>query len=96
MKFSWYLILVMLTLPLSGYTDHLPPEAEAGTSINDIALPLTKKTAAELAQVETGGRVLSVDQEQYQNHTIFRVKVLHQDGKVKTYRLDRQTGYQMQ
>ena len=44
MKFSWYLLLLMLTLPLSGYTDHLPPEAEAGTSINDIALPLTKKT----------------------------------------------------
>lgn len=96
MKFSWSLLIIMLTLPLSVYSDHLPPEAEAGTSINDIALPLTKKTAAELAQVESGGRVLSVDQEQYQNHTIFRVKVLHQNGKVKTYRLDRDTGYQMQ
>lgn len=96
MKFSWYLLIMLFTLPLSGYTDHLPPEAEAGSSINDIALPLTKKTAAELAQVESGGRVLSVDQEEYQNHTIFRVKVLHQDGKVKTYRLDRETGYQMQ
>ena len=51
MKFPWYLLLFMLTLPLSGYTDHLPPDAEAGTSINDIALPLTKKTAAELSQV---------------------------------------------
>lgn len=96
MKISWYPLVLLLMIPLSSFADHLPPEAEVGSSINDIDLPLTQQTAAELAQVETGGRVLSVDQEQYQNHTIFRVKVLHQDGKVKTYRLDRDTGYQMQ
>jgi len=95
MKFFWYLLFVMLVLPLTGYSDHFPPDLEVGSSINDIPLPLTKKTAAELAQVETGGQVLSVDQEQYQNHSIFRVKVLHRDGKVKTYRLDRDTGSQM-
>lgn len=95
MKFFWYLLLLMLALPLTGYSGTFPPDIEVGSSVNDIPLPLTPKTAAELAQVETGGQVLSVDQENYQNHIIFRVKVLHQDGKVKTYRLDRNTGSQM-
>lgn len=95
MKFFWYLLLLMLALPLISYSGTFPPDIEVGSSVNEISLPLTKKTAAELAQVETGGKVLSVDQEHYQDHIVFRVKVLHQDGKVKTYRLDQNTGSQM-
>lgn len=89
------LLLVCFTLPFTVWADHLPDDVEAGTSVNDIPLPLTDKTAAELAQVENGGKVLSVRPEKYENHHIFRVKMLHDDGKVKTYRIDRETGYTM-
>ncbi|WP_266275759.1 PepSY domain-containing protein [Methylophaga sp. OBS3] len=88
------LILTMLA-PMPSIAKHLPDDAEPGTSVNDIALPLTKNTAAELARVETGGRVLSVQEELYYDHNVYRVKVLHVDGKVKTYRIDRDTGQRM-
>lgn len=88
------LILAMLA-PLPLIAKHLPEDAEPGTSVNDIPLPLTRNTAAELARVETGGRVLSVQEEDYYEHNVFRVKVLHEDGKVKTYRIDRDTGQRM-
>lgn len=89
------LLLLCLSLPSMVWADHLPDYVEAGTSVNDIPLPLTDKTAAELALVENGGKVLSVRSERYENHDIFRVKMLHDDGKVKTYRIDRETGYTM-
>lgn len=89
------LLLLSLTLPFIVGADHLPDDVEAGTSVNDIPLPLTEKTAAELALVENGGKVLSVRSERYENHETFRVKMLHDDGKVKTYHLDRETGYTM-
>ncbi|MCX4186330.1 PepSY domain-containing protein [Methylophaga sp. OBS4] len=88
-----YLPLIIMLTSLPAMADHLPYDLEPGTSINEIALPLTKHTAAELARIETGGKVLSVDEERRNNHIIFRVKVLHNNGKVKVHRIDRDTGH---
>lgn len=95
MRLVHTLLIIAMMAPLPLIAQHLPEDAEPGTSVNDIPLPLTRNTAAELARVETGGRVLSVQDEKYYDHNVFRVKVLHQDGKVKTYRIDRDTGQRM-
>lgn len=58
----------------------------------DVALPLTKDTAASLIQQKTKGKILSVDKQRNNGKTVFRVKVLHKDGKVKMFRMDAATG----
>jgi uncharacterized membrane protein YkoI len=60
------------------------------TTVN--ASPLTKESAAEQVQSESGGKILSVDDKQEDGQQIFRVKVLHDDGKIKIYQLDAATG----
>lgn len=89
------LLLLLFTYSTSPAfaDDHRPYEQEPGNNINEIALPLTTHTAAELAKVETGGKILSVEEEYYGSKTIFRVKVLHNDGKVKNHRFDRDSGH---
>ncbi|SFK40699.1 PepSY domain-containing protein [Methylophaga sulfidovorans] len=88
------LLLLLTNLSFSALADdNLPYEQEPGNNINEITLPLSDHTAAELAKVETGGKVLSVDEEHYGNKIIFRVKVLHNDGKVKIHRFDRDSGH---
>lgn len=92
-KFRYLLpILMLFSLPIQA-DEHLPYELQPGNSINEIALPLTKHTAAELAKIETGGKVLSVDEEQLGDTTVFRVKVLHNNGKVKVHRINGETGH---
>lgn len=89
-----YLLLITLMYSLPGQADEqMPYEDQPGNSINEIALPLTEHTAAELAKIETGGKVLSVDRIKQGDFTIFRVKVLHDNGKVKIHRIDRDTGH---
>jgi uncharacterized membrane protein YkoI len=61
----------------------------------DIKLPLTKDTAAQLIQQQTKGKILSVDEDHYQNQTVFSVKVLHHNGKIKIFRLNAETGQQL-
>lgn len=85
------LILFLLTFPV--YSAQLPDDIEPGDSVNEIQLPLTKQSAAELIRVESQGKVLSVNKVQYKGKPSFRVKVLHDNGKIKFYRLDPQTGY---
>jgi len=53
---------------------------------------LTKESAAQQVQNASGGKVLSVDEKQQNGQKRFRVKVLHDDGKVKIYQLDAATG----
>lgn len=92
-KFHYLLLsLLLLSLPVMADED-IPYEQQPGNSINEIALPLTEHTAAELAKVETGGKILSVDEEQRGDKVIFRVKVLHNNGKVKVHRFNRDTGH---
>ncbi len=56
------------------------------------AEPLTKASAAQQVKSQSGGKVLSVDEKQRHGQTLYRVKVLHEDGKVKIYQLDATTG----
>jgi len=89
-----FLLLLILITPLGLWADeHLPYEQQPGNSINEIVLPLTKHTAAELAKIETNGTILSVDEQPRGNQLIFRVKVLHTNGKVKIHLFDRDTGH---
>jgi hypothetical protein len=92
-KFRYLLLITMMfSLPALA-EDPVPYEQQPGNIINEISLPLNKHTAAELAKVETGGKILSVDEEMRGNQIIFRVKVLHNNGKVKVHRIDRDTGH---
>jgi len=89
-----YLIIFLLfAFSLSVNSAQLPDDIEPGDSVNDIQLPLTKQSAAELIRVEYQGKVLSVNESQHKGRHVFRIKVLHDDGKVKYYKLDPQTGY---
>lgn len=85
--------MLMLVLSMPSWANHLPEDVEQATNVNDIALPLTEHSAAELAHIETGGKILSVEQTQENDQIIFRVKVLHQNGKVKVHRFDGETGH---
>jgi hypothetical protein len=88
-------ILVVLFLlantPVFAKED-LPYEKQPGNSINEISLPLTKQSAAELAKVETDGKVLSVERVGIGRNIIFKVKVLHKNGNVKSHRFIGETG----
>lgn len=92
LKYSYLLLALSLSVPLQA-DEQLPYEHAPGNSINEIELPLTRHTAAELAKVETDGKILSVDEESRDNKVIFRIKVLHNNGKVKVHRIDRDTGH---
>ncbi len=92
-KFQYLLLIFMLFNLPSQADDHVPYEEQPGNSINEIALPLTQHTAAELAKIETGGKILSVEEEPRDGTVIFRVKVLHNNGKVKVHRFNRDTGH---
>ena len=74
--------------------DALPnTQHDANTSHHEIVLPLTANSVAELARKKTGGKVLSVKEETLADRLIFHVKVLHNNGKVKIYRVDSNTGH---
>ncbi len=49
---------------------------------------LDANTAAMLIQQQTKGKVLSVTPSRQNGQASFRVKVLHDDGKIKIYRLN--------
>lgn len=93
-KYCYLLLLLLAVLPLKA-DESVPYEQQPGNSINEIRLPLTLHTAAELAKVETQGQVLSVEEDKQNNNVIFRVKVLHTSGKVKVHRFDRDTGHSL-
>lgn len=58
----------------------------------ETALPLTEASAAQVIQTETGAKILSVEQSDNQGATIFHVKALYEDGKIKIHHLDAETG----
>ncbi len=94
MKTIRYLLtLTFLIFSFQVYSAKLPDDIEPGDSINEIELPLTKRSAAELIRVESNGKVLSVDKKPYKGKFIFRVKVLLDNGTVKFYKLDPDTGH---
>ena len=85
--------ILFFMLPLSVSAAHLADDIEPGDGINEIQLPLTKASAAELIRIESKGKVLSVDKKKVKGKMLFRVKVLHNDGKIKIYQLDPSTGH---
>jgi len=89
----YFLTFIFLLVSTTVFSAHLPDDVEPGDGINEIMLPLTKESAAELIRVETQGKVLSVDKKPYKDGSIFRIKVLHDDGTIKIYRLDPLTGH---
>ena len=89
----YFLLLMLLSISTQNFAARLADDVEPGDGVNEISLPLTKESAAELIRVETHGKVLSVDKKPYKGRSIFRVKVLHDDGTVKRYRLDPKTGH---
>jgi len=89
----YLLTIILFILPLSVFAAHLADDIEAGDSVNEIQLPLTKASAAELIRIESKGKILSVDKKQLKGKKIFRIKVLHNNGKIKIYRLDPITGH---
>lgn len=92
MRLFRYLFLISCLFSMPTMAETAPESGVSADYVNNIALPLTKETAAELAKTETGGRVLSVQEETQEEIELFRVKVLHDNGTVRTYRIERVTG----
>ncbi|MFW5450429.1 MAG: PepSY domain-containing protein [Methylophagaceae bacterium] len=91
--FRYLVVMLALMLTFNVFAAHLPDDIEPGDGVNDIQLPLTKESAAELVRIENKGKVLSVDQTKAKGKKIFSIKVLHDNGKIKVYQLDSQTGH---
>lgn len=91
--FQYLLIVSLLTFSASSFSARLADDIEPGDNINEIQLPLTKTSAAELIRLESKGKVLSVEEKRISDITLFRVKVLHKNGKIKIYSLDKATGH---
>ena len=92
MRWYSYLLLAIFIVSSPVWAEHVPDHIKQSARVDNIPLPLTKNTAAELARIQSGGKILSVDEQKQGNRTIFRVKVLHNNGKVKIYHIDRDTG----
>lgn len=88
----YFFTFLLLLGSVAVHSARLPDDVEPGDSVNEITLPLTKESAAELIRIETKGKVLSVDKKTYKSGHIFKIKVLHDDGTVKIYHLDATTG----
>jgi len=94
MQFIRYFTLtILLASPLFIQAARLADDIEPGDGVNEIQLPLTKQSAAELIRAESNGKILSVDEEFYKNTNVFRIKVIHDNGNVKYYRLDPNTAH---
>lgn len=92
LRFFFTITLLSLSQPILA--NYLADDIEPGDGVNEIQLPLTKESAAELIRMETDGKILSVDEAQYLDNIIYKVKVLHENGKIKIYRLNPQTAHE--
>ncbi|PHS30436.1 MAG: hypothetical protein COA95_09095 [Methylophaga sp.] len=78
-----HLILALMLFSLSSLSF---------ASDHDIQLPLTKQSAAELIQLESHGKILSVEQSKTAEKTFFLIKVLYDNGEIRLHYLDASTG----
>ncbi len=85
----YFFIILFITLSLPTFAAHLADDIK----LNEIKLPLTKASAAELIHTRSKGKVLAVDNKEVNGKTIFRIKVLHKNGRLKIYRIDPLTGH---
>jgi uncharacterized membrane protein YkoI len=92
LRYLFILMLLSLSAPL--FAKYLADDIEPGDGVNEIQLPLTKESAAELIRMESKGKILSVEEKPHEGTFIFKIKVLHDDGKIKIYRLDPTTAHE--
>jgi len=88
-----HIALLLLSFMVPAYSARLADDIEPGDGVNEIQLPLTKESAAELIRVESGGKILAVDEHKHKNKIIFKIKVLHSNGKVKYHYIDPMTAH---
>jgi len=92
LRYLFTIMLLTLSAPL--FAKYLADDIEPGDGVNEIQLPLTRESAAELIRMESKGKILSVEETPHRGKFIFKIKVLHDDGKIKIYRLDPQTAHE--
>lgn len=85
--------ITFLGLSLALFATQLEDDIEPGEGIHEIQLPLTKESAAELIRMESKGKILSVERASFIDKFIYKIKVLHDDGKIKIYLLDAHTAH---
>jgi len=88
-----HLCLILCLITSVSVAKSLPDDIEPGDGVNEIELPLNKKSAAELIRIETRGKILAVKEAVIDGRKTFKVKVLHLNGKVKQHLIDAQTGH---
>jgi len=54
--------------------------------------PVSLDEAIALVREKSGGKVLRAESTQQGNKIVYEIRVLTEDGHVRTYRVDRQTG----
>lgn len=86
-----FLSLGVLGLILAGF--FMVPSVEASPELwVQAALAIDKDQAAALARQATGGRVLDIQAEKQDGGTVYRIKVLLEDGRVRLVWVDAQSG----
>lgn len=89
----YFFTLLSITLSTAIFSVHALDDVDTTDGNHDIQLPLTKTTAAELVQLESNGKILAVNEQQKNGLLIFKIKVLHNNGKIKVYKIDPTTGH---
>lgn len=79
-----FIIIAILFLSSPVFSAHLS---------DDIKLPLTQETAAQLVKSESKGKILSIETRVINDKNIFRIKVIHDSGRMKVYLIDPKTGH---
>lgn len=77
-------MFILFLISFSAFSRHLADET---------SLPLSKELAAKLIKLESKGRILSIESKKIDNKTVFQAKVLHDNGKMKMYLIDPETGH---
>ncbi len=85
--------ITFLSLSVALFATQLEEGIEPGDGVHEIQLPLTKESAAELIRMESKGKILSVERAPFIDKFIYKIKVIHDDGTIKIYRLDAHTAH---
>lgn len=91
------LLLITGTLPVALQAAPSLPVADtlqSAWSTQDWLVAMSATDAVRSVERQTGGRVLSVNEEERGGSRVFRVKVLLPEGRVRTIFIDKQTGAQ--
>lgn len=78
-----------LLLPAAALT--LAPAANAHWTLTQTA-SISSSQAAETVRARFGGRVLNVDRREREGRVVYRVKILQDDGRLRTVLVDASSG----